>query len=161
MPPPLLDLQTISYQMPGDVLVRILFRRLMSRSLMVGILFIYVIFAIICLKSGGGAEIVAYFLLCLAIAKPIGVYLAVTRVIRNDSQLTDPKTVEFGPSRIVVTGPNWKNEMPWTRFKGFSEDSAYFYLHLSKVGMASIVPKSAFTMEQLQLFRQYGKTLNA
>jgi hypothetical protein len=100
------------------------------------------------------------FLLFL-VFMPIVQYRALAKAIDNDRMLTDPKTLEFGRSQLVVTGPNWKNEMTWSRFKGFSEDAIYFYLHLSDNGIASVIPKSAFSAEQQQLFRQYAQTLNA
>ena len=34
--------------------------------------------------------------------------------------------VEFGPSHMMVTGAHWKTEVPWTRYKGFSEHDTFF-----------------------------------
>jgi hypothetical protein len=48
--------------------------------------------------------------------------------------------------------------MPWTRFKRFSEDATYFYLDLSQNGIGSVVPKSAFSREQLEKFREYERS---
>jgi YcxB-like protein len=83
------------------------------------------------------------------------------KVVDGKSQLTDFKTLEFGPTHLVLIGSDWKNEMPWTQFKGFSEDDTYFYLHLNRTGIATIIPKSAFSSEQQHLFRKYGQTRNA
>jgi hypothetical protein len=49
--------------------------------------------------------------------------------------------------------------LPWTTFKGFSEDPTYFYLHLTDTGFASIIPKTAFTPESQQKFREYATPL--
>lgn len=92
---------------------------------------------------------------------PIAQYRAIAKAVDNDRTWTDPKTLDFSPSQLVLTGPNWKTEMPWTRFRGFSEDATYFYLHLSDNGIASLIPKSAFSPEQRQRFRQYAQIRNA
>jgi hypothetical protein len=120
-----------------------------------------VIFSIVAFVVGGGAEYAGYVFVGLLIMMPISVYRVLVRAVENNKQLTDPKTVEFSSTRLVVTGPDWKNEMAWTRFRGFSEDASYFYLHLSDNGLASVVPKSAFAPEQEQIFREYARTRNA
>ena len=106
-------------------------------------------------------QYVGFACLGVLIAMPIILYRVITKAVDNDKVWTDPKTLEFGSSQLVLIGPDWKTEMPWTRFKGFSEDVTYFYLHLSDNGIASVIPKSAFTSEQQQLFRQYAQTRNA
>jgi hypothetical protein len=158
---PPLDSSRITYQVPHDVLVRILWRRMMFRSRNLSILGVCILLAVVCFIMGGGAEIAAYVFLGFAIANPIGIYGAINKSVGNNSEMTDLKTVDFNSSGLVATGPNWRHEMPWTRFRGFSEDDSYFYLHLSDSGTASIVPKSAFTAEQQQKFRGYAQARNA
>src|SRR6266852_3044612 len=74
---------------------------------------------------------------------------------------TGSKTLEFSSSRLITTGPNWKSELPWTTFRGFSVVATYFYHKLSDNGIASVLPKSAFTPESQQLFREYAKAGHA
>ncbi len=57
---------------------------------------------------------------------PIIQYRGIAKAIDSDRIWTDPKTLEFSPSQLQFTGPNWKSEWPWTRYTGFSEDDAYF-----------------------------------
>ena len=122
---------------------------------------VIVVLAILFFFQGGGFEITGYILLGMVIAAPINIYRALAKAIDNDSQWTDRKTLEFSQSGIVVTGPDWKNEWSWKRFKGFSEDADYFYLDLSTANrLASVVPKTAFTSEQQQKFRECAKVLN-
>jgi YcxB-like protein len=109
----------------------------------------------------GGMEYVGYSILVFLTIVPISLYLGLKRVVDGKSQLTDLKTLEFGPSHLVVTGPDWKSETPWTQFKGFSEDDTYFYLHLNRTGIATVIPKSAFSSEQQRIFREYGQRRNA
>ena len=104
---------------------------------------------------------VGLIFLSFLVFMPIAQYRALAKAVDNDRMLTDPKILDFGPSQLVVTGPNWKSEMAWSRFKGFSEDATYFYLHLSDNGIASVIPKSAFSAEQQQQFRAYAQSRNA
>jgi hypothetical protein len=104
---------------------------------------------------------VGVIFLLLLVFMPIAQYRAIAKAIGHDRMWTDAKTLEFGSSQLVVTGPDWKSEMPWSRFIGFSEDDTYFFLHLSDNGVASVIPKAAFSSEQQQFFRQYAQTRNA
>jgi hypothetical protein len=101
-------------------------------------------------------------LICtLVILMPLNLYRLLAKAIDENRQYTDPKILEFSESRLIVTGPNWRSELPWTTFRGFSEDPSYFYLHLSDNGLASVLPKDAFSTEQQQRFREYAKTRKA
>ena len=112
------------------------------------------------LPPGSGFYVFVGLLTALVLT-PINLYRVLAKAIDGNTQYTDPKTLEFSSSRLVVIGPNWRSEVPWTRFHGFSEDEYYFYLHLSDNGLASVLPKSSFTAEQQQQFRQYAKSRNA
>ena len=109
----------------------------------------------------GGMEYVSYSILVFLAIVPISLYFALKKVVDGKSQWTDLKTLEFGRTHLVVTGPDWKNETPWTQYKGFSEDDTYFYLHLNRTGLAAVIPKSAFSSEQQRMFREYGQARNA
>lgn len=153
-------MQKVSYQVPRDVLIRILWRRMvLRRRLMVLAVFI-LLFGVVCLFLWPNDLFVGLIFLLFLVFMPIALYRAIAKAVDNDRMWTDPKTLDFSSSQLVVTGPDWKTEMPWTRFKGFSEDSVYFYLHLSDNGIASVIPKSAFSAEQQQRFREYAQTRN-
>jgi hypothetical protein len=159
-PPSLPDTQRISYQVPRDVLIRIWWRRMMLRPrrllfsaamLLVGILLFFLY---------RDDVFVGLIFLTSLVFMPIAQYRAIAKAVDSDRTWTDPKTLDFSSSQLVLTGPNWKTELPWTRFRGFSEDTTYFYLHLSDTGIASVIPKKVFTEEQQQRFRQYAQTRN-
>jgi YcxB-like protein len=92
---------------------------------------------------------------------PLNVYQLYANSVDGEPQLTDQKMLEFSLSRVAFTGPDWKNEMTWKRFKAFSEDAEYFFLDLRHGSLAAIIPKSAFTPEQQQTFRQYAGNRSA
>ena len=157
-PPPLPDTQRISYQVQRDVLIRIWWRRMMLRPRRLLISAIILLVGISLFFLYPDDVFVGLIFLLFLIFMPIAQYRVIAKAVDNDRMLTDPKTLEFSPTQLVVTGPNWKSELPWTRFLGFSEDAAYFYLHLSDNGIASVIPKSAFSAEQQQRFREYAQT---
>lgn len=155
-PPALPETVTITYQVARDVVLRTWWRRFMLRPRTLGSMSTMFGIALLCFLIRDGTEYAGFVLVLFTALTPINAYRSLVRAVDGNSQYTDPKTVEFSPMRIVTTGPNWKSELPWTTFKGFSEDSTYFYLHLTDTGFASIIPKSAFTSESLQEFREYA-----
>jgi hypothetical protein len=160
-PAPLPDTQRINYQVPRDVLIRIWWRRMMlrPRRLLLSAIILFVGISLFFLYPDD--LFVGLILLSLLVFMPVAQYRVIAKAVDNDRMLTDPKTLEFSPAQLVVTGPNWKCELPWTRFLGFSEDANYFYLHLSDNGIASVIPKSAFSGEQQQRFRECAQKRNA
>lgn len=127
------------------------------RRLIVITLLVIVISA--CFSLRGGLEYAGIVLLTFLVMMPISLYRVLIRTVDGNSQFTDPRTLEFSPSHLVITGPDWKAEMPWTQFNGFSEDDSWFYLHIAGNGLASVIPKSAFSSEQQQAFREYGQSV--
>lgn len=93
----------------------------------------------------------------VSLLTPFLLYRNIAKAIDGNAQFTDPKALEFNEAKLNVTGPNWKSELPWTMFRGFSEDSEYFYMHLSDNGLDSVLPKGAFTSEQQQRFREIAQ----
>ncbi len=157
-PPALPDTQKVSYQVPRDVLIRIWWRRMMFRRRRLLFIAFLIAFSAACFVMRGGMEYAGIIFSVFLVMMPISLYRVLAKAADNDRVWTDPKTVEFSSSQIVVTGPNWRTEMPWTRFKRFSEDTTYFYLDLSDNGLGSVIPKSAFSTEQQQKFRQHART---
>ena len=101
-------------------------------------------------------RVLSYAILAVVILLPFALRRGIARAIDQNPQFTDPKTMTFGPEGIHLAGPNFKSEMGWSMFKGFSEDASYFYLHMSDTGFDSVLPKSAFTPSQQDLFPQAG-----
>jgi hypothetical protein len=156
-PPPFPETLRVNYLVPRDVLIRTWWRRVMLRPRRAFFMILMAVFAAACFVLRGGMEYAGIVFAVLLLLMPINLYRVLAKAADGDRAWTDPKTVEFGPSQIVVTGPNWKAEMPWTRFKRFSEDAEYFYLDLSEHGVGSVVPKSAFSAEQVERFREYAR----
>jgi hypothetical protein len=159
--PPLSSAQKVNYQVPQDVLTRVLWRRMMLRPRQLLFSAVILLVGISLFFIWPDDLLVGVIFLLFLVFMPIAQYRVIAKAVGNDRTWTDPKTLEFGASQLLLTGPDWKSEMPWTRFIGFSEDATYFYLHLSDNGVASVIPKAAFSSEQQQLFRQYAQTRNA
>src|SRR2546422_4676247 len=123
-PPPPPDTQRISYQLPRDVLIRIWWRRMMLRPRRLIATAILLIFTGISFALGDGMEYVGIIFLIWAVMMPINLYRVLAKTVATQKELTDPRTVDFTSSRIVASGPDWKTEVPWTKYQGFSEDAA-------------------------------------
>ncbi len=94
---------------------------------------------------------------CLYLAlTPFIVRHRLAKAIDETPYLTDPKTVEFGPTRSIISGPNWRSELPWTTYRAFSENESYFFLSGTDTRLPAVVPKSAFTPHQMEKFRAYA-----
>src|SRR5258706_8266074 len=119
-PPPFLEPLKISYQVPRAVLVRIWWRRMFVRPRILGAMAAMLAVAIFCFFARGGMEYAGFVLVLFLAMTPINIYRAVAKAVDGNSQYTDPKTVEFTSERLFVVGPNWKSELPWTTFRGFS-----------------------------------------
>jgi hypothetical protein len=160
-PVPEAEVLKVSYQLPRDVIIRIWWKRMMRSPRTLGGMATFIGAAAFCFLVREGWQFAGIAILFFTAMVPINTYRSVARAVDGNSLQTDPKTVEFSVSRVVVIGPNWKSEMPWTLFKGFSEDPDYFYLPLSDSGIASIIPKTAFTPKLQQKFREMATARKA
>jgi len=133
---------------------------MLSRRTLIA-LTIWALMAVACMFLPGDLRLLAVLPVVFLLLAPLNVYQLYAKSVDCEPQLTDQKTLEFSLSRLAFIGPDWKNEMTWKRFEGFSEDSEYFLLLLRHSGLAVIIPKSAFTPEQQQIFRQYAGSENA
>jgi len=148
----------VSYQIPRDVLIRTWWRRMMIRPRRLFFIAFLALFSVACFFVRGGMEYAGIVFVVFLVMMPINLYCVLAKAVDGDRVWTDPKTVEFSPAQILVIGPNWKTEMPWTRFKRFSEDSMYFYFDISHNGLGSVVPKSALSEQQQEILRRYART---
>jgi hypothetical protein len=151
---------TVTYQMKGADLARIYFSRAFFKRRSLFAFLLLLVAAVLIYSAGHEFRYGAYFFLGFAIIYPWIWYRKVADTIAQTAHLTCQKTLTYDSAGTVVAGPGFKSEQQWTWFKGFSEDAAYFYLHLSNTGMDSVVPKSAFTPEQQEAFRTWAQSAN-
>src|SRR5215471_8642406 len=112
-PPP--HVVKVRYQVPRDILLRTWFRRSIfshRRLLNMAVLFGL---SVTCFVMGLPFAYAGVLFATLLLMTPIALCLALARALAADRIHTDPKTVEFSPTQIVVTGPDWRSEMTWTR----------------------------------------------
>jgi YcxB-like protein len=157
-PPPPSETCTIHYQLPRDILLQIWWRRVLfnrSRARFYVLLFVAVGLIVYAAPHPIGVSFALFTCLYLALT-PFIVRHRLAKAIDETPQFTDPKTVEFGPSHFIVSGPNWRSELPWTTYRAFSEDESYFFLSGTDIRLPAVVPKSAFTPHQMEKFRAYA-----
>jgi|GEM_PF-3273195 len=157
-PPPLPETFTIHYQVPRDILLRIWWRRMLfhrNRARFYVLLFVAVGLIVYAAPRAIGVYVAIFICLYLALT-PFTLRHRLAKAIDETPQFTDPKTVEVGPSHVIISGPNWRTEIPWTTYRAFSEDESYFFLSGTDARLPAVVPKSAFTAHQMEQFRAYA-----
>jgi YcxB-like protein len=97
--------------------------------------------------------------LFFAFIEPLNIYRLNAKSIDNDSTSTDSKMLEFNPALIVITGPNRKSELQWSWFNRFKEDKDYFQLINTSANGFLLIPKRAFSVEQLADFRKCAEII--
>jgi len=148
--------RTMAYQVPRGALIWTWWKRLMSSPRTLIALSIWAVLAVGCLFLPGDLRFLAVFPAVFLLLAPINVYQLYAKSVDGEPQSTDQKTLEFSRSRLAFSGPDWRNEMAWTRFKRLAEGPEYFFLELRRSSLAVVIPKSAFTPEQQQAFREYA-----
>jgi len=161
MTAPLPDHETVTYQVPRNELIRIIFRRMLVSRRRIRNTALFLVAAALFYFSYPQLRVLSYAIIGVVLLLPFALRRGIARAIDQNPQFTDLKTITFGPEGVVLVGPNYKSEMDWNMFKGFSEDASYFYLHLSDTGFDSVLPKSAFTPPQQELFRKLASRRKA
>ena len=93
----------------------------------------------------------------IAVNLPIAIFLSPlywARRALNSSRASFPlkNTLRFDKHGITIVGQLTRHELPWQTFVKWREDDNYFLLYQTFLN-AVIVPKRAFTQEQMADFR--------
>jgi hypothetical protein len=147
---------TVTYQIPRGVLVRVLTRRMLFRPARVRQMIWSLVAAGALYLAGGQVRILSVVPIMALLYLPCMLSRTLGKAIDQNPKFTDPATVTFGPEGVISVGPNYKTEQKWSAFNGFSEDGEYFFFSFSDSGFASMVPKSALTVEQQGALRRYA-----
>jgi len=151
--------QTISYELSRRAVTRVLFRRLSLRYRRVRTMVLLLIAATLFYSATDIREFhyLAFAMFAVVLWMPWSLYRGLRAAVDQNPRFTDPKTVSFSPAGLIASGPDYKTELAWTYFGGFSEDDNYFYLHYqTDSASAALIPKSAFTPAQEDEFRRYA-----
>jgi len=148
---------TLSYQLPRDVLVRTLWLRMLRTRRIALIAIVFLLVAIGTIVTGGASWYLGYFALAYLVFMPFSLWRSIARAIDNNPHQTDRKTATFTSRRIIISGTDWRTELPWSAFNGFSEDSRFLYFHTPPAGWASLVPKSALSADQQEALRDLAR----
>jgi len=100
-------------------------------------------------------------LLSCVVLLPVLVVFAVFRQARSH-WATAPATLRITESGLAHEAAGVKTEMGWEVFRDWSETRDYFLLNYSKLSFtAMMIPKRAFSSEQLEVFIQYLQRIGA
>jgi hypothetical protein len=157
------DTYCVHFQIPANVLAWMWWKRqMLTPQKLFGIILSAAIlgyFSLIMVPLAFQDVISLAILLLVFLAVFLSAFTPYRKLLKSvdlNSQLTDPKSLEFDPRGLIVTGPDWRNECDWSRVLSFSEDDQYFYLTFTKLRwLVSPIPKNAFSEEEKRMFRQY------
>jgi hypothetical protein len=149
----------ITFEIAKPELRRVMWRRVVTRSRYLQSIGLFLLLALAALLVGGAWTSAGCLLLLYALVRPFVMWDVVTRAINRSITLDGPRTVEYGPAGLVASGSDWKTEVPWRHFKGWSEDATYFFLDTTESGVASVIPKQAMNGAQQDLMRRYLATI--
>ena len=90
--------------------------------------------------------------LSFVVIQAIVQYRAIAKVVDNDRTLSDPRTLEFSASQLMVTGPDWKAEVPWTRFRACSGILIIFICIFQTPGLRWSFPGAHFPQSSSSAF---------
>jgi hypothetical protein len=146
---------TVTYQMQFEEVVRTGFRRKLLRPRFLTSIAIIFVVGVVLLIAGDSAVYVGIFCLAYAVFAPLQLYFAIQRLIRQCAWFTAPTTLGFSDAGVTVTAPDYHTEMAWSGFRSCSQTRDHFFLFLDDGNSAVTIPKRAFSAEQLQRFLSY------
>jgi hypothetical protein len=145
----------VAFQMPAGEVIRTAFRRKVPRPRFLAAIAVVLVIGIALIAAKNSAM---YFgLVCVAYAAlaPLGLYLAVRRLVAQSPWLTAPITFGFGDSGITITAPDRRFEVAWSGFRSWSQTRDHMFLYIDAGNAAVTIPRRAFSTEQLQRFMGY------
>jgi hypothetical protein len=149
--------QIVSYQIPRNEIIRILFLRLLRRPGFIGVLIFLLLLTVYMFYHNADYSWVFVGLILLIFLWQS--YRRVVRIVDQTPSYTELKTLAFGETGLVFTGSNSRVEYTWKFFRACSENAAYFYLSTSPAYFGTAIPKSAFTLQQQDEFRRCASAI--
>jgi len=158
-PPPLVTADVVHYQMtPQQILGQ--WMRLHAFRPGKIVPFVVLLFCgfILLLTQGPGAF---YGWVCLAapFVMTAFLYRAFKRIIAQRPEMTEPRSISFDQSGVVITSSTTRLEYAWSRFRKFTENKDHYHLHIDTLGTAATVPKAAFTPGQRDQFLSFTRAI--
>jgi hypothetical protein len=148
------DEATVSYSVPRQAVIRYGMRQLLKTPQNLIWLALPLLLCAAAVAVGGSFVYAALFAVALTVFVPLQVRRSWIRAIDANPVFTEHRTMTFRPSGFTIINPRGKTDSTWDAYSGLSEDSDYFYLDIPGTRIANMVPKSAFTQEQMTLFRR-------
>jgi hypothetical protein len=146
---------TCQYTMSRQETIGQLWRLWVKPSMAIGMLALLVggLAAVVALRP---APLSAYGLVLLPVFFYFFMWRTVHRAVAQHPQLLETQTLRFGAAGFSVTNSLGTLEWPWARVRSVAESDTFVILRLDTIGSGAVVPKRAFTAEQLAAFLAYA-----
>jgi hypothetical protein len=145
---------TVSYQLKADELVRVHFRlRVRKAQFIVPLVVMAVVGAVLLIsdETFGGL-----LLGCYAVVAPFMLRQALRRQVSGSDWYTAPTTLSFDETGTRFQAPQRRWEVDWPAFRSWLLLDEYLLLFIDTHGeTAFTLPTRAFTAEQLSRFQSY------
>ena len=143
----------IEYQRSSTELFWVWFRLVLLRKSSILCLSIILVCSIFVIVASRDSRAIGEAGLVFVFVAPLGFALVVWRLIRSDHHLTAKTTLQFGETGIVIRVADVRSEIGWSAFNGWTEKSGEFLLLSRGNPFGLMIPKRAFTSDQLASFR--------
>lgn len=151
-----MDTIEIEFEVDSKVYASVIRRRLFRRERVV---FDFVIVTGMLLVALLSRQTAAYLgtglCLVLATAHYIRLSLAPGQWLAQSPHLKEKKRMWFTSDRISIETALVKSEVRWTYFPAWDENPEFFMLDLNASGFCFLIPKTAFSDEQQDQFRDW------
>ena len=148
------DEATVSYSIPREAVLRYGMRQVLTMPVAVGWLASALLLCAAAIAVGGNFVYTSVFVLALGIFVPLRIRRSWATAVDANPVFTEQRTLTFRLSGFTLVNARGRTDSTWEAYSGLSEDAGYFYLHIPGTPIANMVPKTAFSEEQMQLFRR-------
>jgi hypothetical protein len=88
-----------------------------------------------------------------ALVIPLRAVSLINKLLDTNPIFTEQRTFTFHLAGYTVLHPGGCTDSTWDRYAGLSEDAQFFYLRIPGSRLDVLFPKSAFSGDQMVLFR--------
>jgi hypothetical protein len=106
------------------------------------------------LLYGSDFAYVFVFTFIIAAMIPLRALYLTNTLLGTNPVFTEQRTLTFRPSGYTVVHARGRTDSTWETYTGLTEDGQFFYLRIPGSRLDVLIPKSAFTGDQIVLFRR-------
>ena len=156
----------VSYQLSAKELANLLFRRTFFRRTLswgFGIICIVLLFVAISYFATDSVNESGFVILGVVVLIPLFAYISIRKAVNHNPMATAQTKLTYRETGLYFETPHSQWEVAWPGFIEWKENQKYLFLWIGtdKKVPAVVIPKRAFTADQLATFKDLLKKINA